>query len=383
MGIQFYENGVAVPAVSDSNAITLNGVGTSKVNIGNVKIGDNLDGITLTEFIRRIVGGNNKLSFLHISDTHGQTNAINKCGEVANADSSIAAMIHTGDFSSASFNAMRNLSLSSAYKLAVWGNHDTYDTYSKDSAAAANAIRTLISTSAIYGKSTASYWYKDIVTEGGGVVRFIGFDEYEKASSTSSLYQVYYTKEQIDWFISLLKSTPSSYGIVLIHHEFVQNGVRQNESGQFKSVPAASDTKRTNFHSGPADDTEIIPAIMDAYKKKTSFSKNMADTDGSSVAITANFADCNPATLYCHIGGHYHADVCEWHVTYPDQLILFIGKADKSVSSGYNDLTFDDYNYCIDKVTLDLDAKSVTIDRIGASAKNSGESPAVSQTWNV
>lgn len=334
---------------------------TTSRKVGNILEGTDLSGLALTDYINGAYGVRNRMVFLHISDTHGKLTALNEMITLANTYSDVDFVVHTGDIAKITFNRYVE-SACQRPKLLVWGNHDTYDTYS-DSTAAAAAIRDLMSESDVnYGSETASYWYKDIATKKGDTVRIIGFDEYEM-SDTVHLYSVAYTQAQMDWFINLLRNTPSSYYLLLVHHQSVEM-YSTDKYSDFKSIQVS---KKTKLKVGDGEDSEIIPKILDAYLNRRTFTYS-----STYVSIDEDFSNVQPATFIMHIGGHIHADVCERLANFPSQLQLLVCRSDKDVSPGPDDLTFGDETYCINMVTVDFYMKQVRVQRIGAKEKSDG-----------
>ena len=348
------------PVTKSDNVVLENVTPVANPSI-NIIEGTDVNGMTLTEFMNAAYGERHRLAFLHISDTHGGTAGVAEMASLADAEGSdIDFIVHTGDFGAASFNAFVSAECTKP-KLGVWGNHDTYDTYSRDTQAAATAMRSLMGSSDVsYGSETASYWYKDITTESGENVRIIGFDEYEDASEQAYLYQGYYTQEQIDWFIGLLKDTPSTYYILLLHHMAVEDTVSDN-AGEFKSSHLNSTSN--GFYKG-TQSASLIPSIINAYLNRAS----IAASDGG-ITVDEDFSETVPATFLAHIGGHKHSDCCEPLVNYPAQIQLLIAKGHSGASGG-GDLTFADSSYCINKVIIDFNLRQVRVQRIGAQQKS-------------
>lgn len=217
-----------------------------------------------------------KVSFLHISDTHGATAGLNKCIELLSTDNSLSYLLVSGDLQTYSTNSsgvftiddntlkavvgilppiekeveengvtttelvedtkvecLTDIDLQGTNKmLYVAGNHDRFDTAYKPMSyyigdvgldSKANHTRRwmhyLMGNSVNWGAGNnnkdGSYWYKDITTE-GKTVRVIGVDQYVYASPKNLSY---YSQTQVNWLLDLLYNTPSDYCILIMMHE--------------------------------------------------------------------------------------------------------------------------------------------------------------------
>lgn len=360
------------PAVMSGN-VTMDSQVYSDITIGGLHRGTKIAGMTMSEVATAMFGKLDTVSFLHFSDTHNQTGAINAAIAMADSDPEVDFIIHTGDVSSASENAMK--AACTKPKLVVWGNHDTYDTYSRSTSDAALAIREIINDGDVnYGAENASYWYKDVTSTLGHTVRIIGFDEYEDAANTSALYTRKYTQEQMDWFINLLRSTPSDYFIVLAHHKAPENEPSRNE-GPFIASNYTGDSTKDLLSD---DRAGMFPEIIDKYTKGEAINKTYV----VGVTVNTDFSEVTPAKFLCHLCGHRHADVCEPLVDYPDQLMLMVSCSDEEVSNG-GDVAFTDCDYCFNKVTLCLNIGQVVVERIGAKERKWRDEPHDRAGWKV
>ena len=359
------------PATISGN-VTIDSPEYSDITIGGIHRGTKIAGMTASELMAAVFSKLDTVSFLHLTDTHTRTGAINAAIAMADNDPEVDFIIHTGDLGVASENAMK--ATCTKPKLLIWGNHDTYDTYNKSTSDAAVSIREIIDDGAVnYGAQNASYWYKDVTSTLGHKVRFIGFDEYENASSASALYSRIYTQEQIDWFINLLRSTPGDYFLVLVHHKAPERYPSRNE-GPFIASNYTGESTADLLSDGIAG---MFPEIIDKYTKGQAISKSYG-----SITVNTDFSEVTPATFLCHLCGHRHADVCEPLVDYPGQLMLMVTSGDSAVSNG-GDVAFTDCDYAFNKVTLCLNIGQVVVERIGAKERKWSGEPYDKAGWKV
>ena len=355
-----------------SGNVTMDSQVYSDISIGGLHRGTLIAGMTASEVATAMFGKPDTVSFLHFSDSHAQTGAINAAIAMADSDPEVDFIIHTGDLGRASENAMKKACTKP--KLVVWGNHDTYDTYSRSVLDAAASIREIIDDGAVtYGAENASYWHKDVTSTLGHKVRIFGFDEYANATSTSTIYSRGYTQEQMDWFINLLKSTPADYYIVLAHHKAPEQEPSRNE-GPFIASNYTGDSTTELLSDSLAD---MFPEIIDKYTNGEAINKTYGG-----VTVNTDFSEVTPATFLCHLCGHRHADVCEPLVKYPKQLMLMVSSSDKAVSNG-GDVAFTDCDYCFNKVTLCLNIGQVVVERIGAKERKWRDEPHDRAGWKV
>lgn len=73
----------------ETSGVIVDGVGVLDTDMGNVKAGVNVDGLSISELLKAAYGEKNTFSILHLSDTHGGTACVNGCVSRANEDDEI------------------------------------------------------------------------------------------------------------------------------------------------------------------------------------------------------------------------------------------------------------------------------------------------------
>jgi len=348
-------------------------------------------------------------SFLHVSDTHGKTTAMTRMASMLNAaDNDCAFGILTGDIKGAriapSFGA-EAFCTDQNKRLALGGNHDCYDrwryddTISKDTSRMRSWMVGVLGQSVHWGSDTSLYWYKDFQTSDGHIVRVIGMDQYEinaaaiaaSGSYTPTLdtairYNQIYTTAQFDWLVARLKELDSDDHVILAMHQcpFSNNNyasaVTPTEPYDEDLLFCSENMFEQPFtESGYVNYNSVICKVMRAYMNKSDYSETLANgTTGSSLnvgsfTITADFSNManNPATFWGYIFGHLHLDMCAFvpDPAFPNQPMLGVNCSDyNSGAQTGDDLITDDgrdYDYRVNKVTLDFDNRTVLVERIG------------------
>lgn len=371
--------GIGLLPVSASDAVYLTNVGALQAPIGNIPAGSDINGMTLTQMLNKAFGKEGSISFLHISDTHGYGYGINKCNELMDESPELFTII-TGDLQLS--DNMRTAILTSKHEiLTMTGNHDL-DNFGLDQTAARNSlVANLCGAKVNMPSEIGSYWYKDVHTN-GATVRYIAFDEYEYTAVGKPYitYAVVYSEEQIRWFIDLLMTTPSSYYLVLLHHQPVSGLRDKSNTGLFISEHARGyyEQQGANDSETPEGGTNahFIPLILDAYLNRGILNGTFpcGDINGHTMTLDYDFSGCSPCQFIAHIGGHTHWDCVEYLPLYPKQLQIQIDE-DRPQKYYLSDLARseeDDTAYCINKYTLDFDAKKIIIERIGAHITDGG-----------
>lgn len=358
-------------------------------------------------------GGNNVLRFLHISDTHGTTTALSKCKELLENDGSISHLIITGDMTSYStktypsttINLINGIKALGDKLLLVAGNHDVYDNthsnlgssiYVQDDKIASekNWMRSVMGNNVTFGTDGAQglYWHKDIHC-GNHTLRVIGIENY--AANGKERNAIVYTEAMVNWLISLLLNTPSSYYLLfLAHTPSVESPSVPDAAitGVFVPKNAEEAAGEKLFTSELMDrwynvglrDYNLMPRILRAYMHKESinFAYTTNTTTESQFQVTADFSQNNPATVVGWASGHIHCDYVGYipYADWADQLLLGVTAGDSSVVwSRYDDLLYgqaasqyggtqyasSEPTYRINEYVIDLDNKTLTIKRHG------------------
>ena len=154
-----------------------------------------------------------------------------------------------------------------------------------------------------------------------------------------------FTKNQLEWLISTLNSTPDGYGIVIASHQCLMAGTNLTDNKfSIGSNPDNTYAPRKNGKSyDMMMDNDIIPKIVDAWKNKTSISEKVAATDFASdnqyasylnvlqdgdyhymYQINADFSSRtnNNAFFSNFINGHEHCDMIERSKSFPTLLTV-------------------------------------------------------------
>ena len=190
------------------------------------------------------------------------------------------------------FNYLHAIAFNYSTKvLPVVGNHDAWQ----------------YSTTTMYNKFLkdfgygSTYYYQDIHN-----IRIIVLNLYETTNTSYKNEAI--SQTQMNWLISTLKSTPSTYGILLCYHK--PNGTLTEDS-----------TYNTFFTESPNDvdplktvtGIEHIIKVVDAYMSKSSVSGTYT-SDGGTVSYTADFTSLtSTGEFIAHITGHYHRDLVGYY----------------------------------------------------------------------
>lgn len=367
--------------ITVSDAVYITGTNPLSYDLGLLRAGDNINGMTLSQFINRAYCKKGNYTFLHMSDPHRYAYGLRKCKELMDSDESMEMTLVTGDLQIT--NEMKQVLLSDERFYLMLGNHDVADDFSNNQLAAkTNYITPYMDGKVSFGDNgPGSYWYKDIQAR-NAIIRLISFDEYEYTAvglPAAGKYSVVYSEAQIRWFIDLLRKTPNNYYLILAHHQPVSSLRDQLYKDLFISENAPGFYEHEGIRSNNIADNVclpwFIPKILDAYLNKGQITGEfyLGSTNGAKITLNENFTGI-PCKFLFHIGGHTHWDVCEYLPLYPNQLQLIIDQ-DRSQKYTYSDLsrnTEDESAYCINKITLDFDNRKTIIERLGAHITDSG-----------
>lgn len=196
------------------------------------------------------------------------------------------------------------------------GNHDVYY-YDTEEKIYNNTVRGF-ETQGNYqvaldadGKKCAYYYADNTKFK----IRVIALNQYDGGQTATSVMSVI-NKNQIEWFIQTLKSTPAGYGIILLTHSpecSSQDKISSGENTKFRQKYA------TYWKNGYAESGNYIPLIkiLDAFIGRTSISytyKNYAVSSSSAdgtvtVSFEADFSDVDSTVEFIgHFNGHTHQD---------------------------------------------------------------------------
>lgn len=141
-------------------------------------------------------------------------------------------------------------------------------------------------------------------------------------------------KEQAEWLVNTLKSTPDGYGIIIATH----NPAMLNSTNQISSNFAVNTAYKGVTQGQYAMETDLISEIVNAFTKKTQLSLkvvmksanwNKADASYMNILgdtgekyayqIEADFSHIQNCYFACYVGGHSHKDLVFKHNTYESQ----------------------------------------------------------------
>ena len=343
-------------------------------------------------------GGENSISFMHISDLHSKDVTINKLASLVKA-TDVPFSVMTGDMYF-TFEEVKTSRSTGKPIYVIPGNHDVYQYYGGWRAAGLYPYEPnycfryehldrwfsqSLKDYSIYGSDKACYFYYDFKA-GNKTFRFIGLDQYDGGTAGWSVYNAnIISQEEADWLIDLLGKSEDVDGIAIFGHAGYGNenkGQRDvTNTGEFISVNAGSFTRSYDY-VGPGD-PYLIPEIVQAYisgenlDKKEFLSGADHRDDGSDVPaekfVTVTTAFTRPHTNFIgYFGGHLHWDEIEYLKDFPQQLQLQIAHGGPDTGTEWNDLTREDAAYTINYYVVNFDTKLLTVHRIGSRKTSAG-----------
>lgn len=141
-------------------------------------------------------------------------------------------------------------------------------------------------------------------------------------------------KEQAEWLVNTLKSTPDEYGVIIATH----NPAMLNSTNQINSKFAVDTAYKGVTQGQYAMETDLISEIVNAFIKKIQLSlkvvmksANWYKADASymnilgdigekyAYRIEADFSNIQNCYFACYVGGHSHKDLVFKHDTYESQ----------------------------------------------------------------
>lgn len=141
-------------------------------------------------------------------------------------------------------------------------------------------------------------------------------------------------KEQAEWLVNTLKSTPDEYGVIIATH----NPAMLNSTNQINSKFAVNTAYKGVTQGQYAMETDLISEIVNAFIKKIQLSlkvvmksanwykadasyMNILGDTGEKYAyrIEADFSNIQNCYFACYVGGHSHKDLVFKHDTYESQ----------------------------------------------------------------
>lgn len=219
-----------------------------------------------------------------------------------------------------------------------------------------------------------NYYYKDYSSYKIRVICLNCYDVDDTQTNGTDYvvprYTEYYSQDQIDWFVGLLKDTPSDYHVLVMVH----------------NTPGAS-TQDTNVHfnnhiySFSPETTQggIITEIVDAWQQGTSLQKTYTCTNAnlSSVSVDEDFTSRGVGHLICFLTGHMHTDAIGYITAYNNQNVFTFASTNAGTyQNNWSDLPRVDGTKsedCITALSVDTTAKKIYITRIGSNISNTFE----------
>ena len=302
-------------------------------------------------------------------DIHADETRMQSMIEYLNAVDAFDAGIMLGDVSGNVYTdtiAFYLDALESVQKpfLTVLGNHDvagaTSDTDLYTKFGDCFQYAQLASGESVSGKC---YYFKDFAAQKIRVIVLMQYDLVGRESDTGDLC---FGQDQIDWFISVLNSTPSDYGVIIAEHT---NPSRQMTYNMDLSV--TSDTWRQSNYSPTVMDGNPVPDIVNAWISGTTISQTYSYTFSNPPAplsVSADFTNRGVGEFITYLGGHWHMDVLGTPTGYNNQPDYHTPAASLS-SATQGDIprkigTLSEDSLCA--IAVDRDKKTVKVFHIGA-----------------
>lgn len=338
--------------------------------------------------------------FLHLSDNHGFADALTQAKTELDNDSTIDALLFTGDwtghaiwnntmiyhslnYGTINYNgspvtsgtrqtAITTSEVNAAFNtikaghgsklLMCVGNHDAYDNangYGTQQDATTAIKGWMTDGVVIWGDSggKASYWHKDITLSATSKLRIVALDQYENSylgKRGQFSYWPLFTAAQMSWFVARLKElNPTDYLIIMLHEPAYQDdtaitGMLSDVSSNSGKLFLSEKLSKFNY-KGAAGSINLLPRLMNAYLSHTSLTTTYENlnngvegtANNTTITINADFANGNqPCHFLFYIGGHRHCDiVTPMPSPFSNQLMMHIATSDYFVASSKdNDL---------------------------------------------
>lgn len=228
------------------------------------------------------------------------------------------------------------------------------------------------------------YWYKDITktyTDRGGshtkTLRIIAINQFEYPSdATDARSYIFYSQDEIDWFINLLDNIPADTYVMIITHECptktakVQSSIWSQESRVGNNV-AYED-------ADSQDDPDMLLKIVKAWIDGGTVSlTNEQVLSGITETITVNhtFASAHEGKFAGWVCGHSHHDAYALRAGYENQKIIVLNCTccyDYQQNSDIGRMENGKPQDCITMVSYDWDADKIRLVRLGADTTING-----------
>ena len=270
------------------------------------------------------------------ADFHSDATRLTSMVEYLNAIDAFDAGICLGDIGSWEKDAtFYTTAISNTQKpfLTVIGNHDAAEgnTLSKAYTNISDLVAKFITPNIQYadlasGEYTSgkSYYYKDFSTYG---IRLIVLNNYEYPTDNDGTNFLYHhgwecwSQDQVDWFISTLNNTPTTYGVIVAAH-FVPTSMAMDKTGIWTSATMQYNSWSPDTTLISADKSmlaEIVDAWIDGSTLSKTYSFDVTGGTWSGITVSADFSSRGSGEFIAWIGGHLHMSLLGTIYGYTDQ----------------------------------------------------------------
>jgi hypothetical protein len=294
-----------------------------------------------------------RFKLVHISDPHlsgwsianhytHPTNLLESVAFANQRELRINAMVETGDHIGNNSLDIARLYLSAFFHFlyydnaiptfACYGNHDS-NIGDKDSeqyipsGELAAAVHLHNNYPARKDSAGKSYYYADVATPQGGMIRFIILDMLEQPGNEyNTLHYALYSQVQVDWLgkVALREGMTDRHSVVILTHFPFQPSIW----GGMKSKTASGEAEAYLCDGDFAYGWSMIPQIVEAYRTRSSINKtypNKLYPDGEGIKVDFDFSAAG-GEFVCYLGGHAHCfalfDIRQTGLTLPPQKMI-------------------------------------------------------------
>lgn len=221
--------------------------------------------------------------------------------------------------------------------------------------------------------SGKSYYYKDFSSY---KIRIIVLNNYEYPSDNDGTNFAYtrgyncWSQDQIDWFVSVLNSTPSDYGVIIATH-FIPTSTSFDKSSIWTSSTMQYSSYSPDTVLASAD-RNLLADIVNAWINGATLSKTYSYTvtggSWSGITVDADFTERGEGEFITWIGGHLHMSVIGSIYSYSDQHVYLVDcsglNAAMQGDTPRKEGTRSEDAICV--LSVDRELKEVKLFRIGA-----------------
>lgn len=278
-------------------------------------------------------------SYLIVTDIHGDWVRLERAFDFAEENEFIKAVLVLGDIGESS-KEVKNydwkskvLSMSKPV-LAIVGNHEmtyvpsnpNYEYLSDEDVYNLFYNSEIISHTGEIHPLGKNYFYKDIVDADGNTTRIIALYQFEwqvpldingnpiyndssldaSGSHTWGKDMVFYSQQQIDWFVDVLKSTPLEYGVIILSHMVINGGqCLDNNFNEFNYRNAEMPIK---WMYTRADNYYFFEKILSSWVNGgvCEVSTNQQTPDGNNTILSVNTSFDGGGRFIANLCGHTH-----------------------------------------------------------------------------